>query len=450
MVCRPLASGGMGTVYLGRLVGPAGFSRVVAIKRLHLSAGDAEVNKAVADAAMDEARLSARFRHPNVVPLLDVISAEREILLVFEYVHGETLGKLLRASSKVDRPLPISHAAAILAGALHGLHHAHEATSEHGQPLEIVHRDVSPQNLIVGVDGMVRVCDFGVAKATGRLQATTHGELKGKMAYMAPEQVLGKPIDRRADVFAAGIVLWESLTMRRLFLMEEEEAAATTLHRVLNERIPPPSEHRSEVPPALDAVVLRALARNPNDRFATAHDFAIALEAAVTPAPAHQVGQWTSEIAANALEIRADDVADVEALSVIAPSVVPAPAVPVVAPPAAKSRRVPFIIGAVVLALAMFGAGLGARQLGPTNAKVEPPAVSSPPVVPPAPAPSPAVITIPTVAFESTPPPEVSNHPVARKTPPPKRPPVCVPPYTYFDTHEKIDKVKPECRNVAH
>jgi serine/threonine-protein kinase len=166
---------------------------------------------------LDEARVAARIRHPNVIPTLDIVAAEGELLLIMEYVQGESLSRLNRASlqAAVDTPLPVI--SAIVAGALHGLHAAHEASGENGEPLHIVHRDVSPQNILVGEDGVVRVLDFGIASAVGRLQVTRDGQIKGKLAYMPPEQFWGKPLDRRADVYAMAVVLWECITQRRLF-----------------------------------------------------------------------------------------------------------------------------------------------------------------------------------------------------------------------------------------
>src|ERR1700729_765840 len=182
-----LASGGMATVHLGRLLGPVGFSRTVAIKRLHAQfAKDPEF----VSMFLDEARLAARIRHPNVVQTLDVVATEGELFVVMDYVQGESLSRLLRASRTVG-PIPVRVASAILCGALHGLHAAHEATDEHGVPLGLVHRDMSPQNVLVDVDGSARVLDFGVAKAAGRTQTTGRGKIKGKLRYMAPEQIQG-------------------------------------------------------------------------------------------------------------------------------------------------------------------------------------------------------------------------------------------------------------------
>ncbi len=252
-----LASGGMATVHFGRLIGPVGFSRTVAIKRLH-----AQFAKDPEFVAMflDEARLAARIQHPNVVSTLDVVALEGELLLVLEYIHGEALAQLLRTARKAKQPLPLKIVAAIASGMLHGLHAAHEAKSEHGEPLGIVHRDMSPQNVLVGVDGTARVLDFGVAKAVGRVVSTREGQLKGKLAYMSPEQVHGGAVDRRTDIYAASIVVWEVLTGRRLFDGDNEGLLFSQVSKGATKH---PSEVVPDLPPDLDAIVMRGLAREP-------------------------------------------------------------------------------------------------------------------------------------------------------------------------------------------
>src|SRR5450432_1251573 len=197
-----LASGGMASVHFGRLLGPVGFSRTVAIKRLHPQfAKDPEF----VSMFLDEARLAARIRHPNVVPTLDVVATQGELFLVMDYVQGESLSRLIRGMRERGQRIPLRMVAGIMCGALHGLHAAHEAKNERGEPLHIVHRDISPQNVLVGTDGVARVLDFGVAKAAGRVQTTREGQLKGKLAYMAPEQISGN-VTRQTDVYAAAIV----------------------------------------------------------------------------------------------------------------------------------------------------------------------------------------------------------------------------------------------------
>ncbi|GMV12790.1 MAG: serine/threonine protein kinase [Polyangiaceae bacterium] len=301
-----IAAGGMATVHFGRLVGAVGFSRTVAIKRLHAQfAKDPDF----VTMFLDEARLAARIQHPNVVSTLDVVPLEDEVFLVMDYVHGEALSKLIRSARRQGEQVPPRIAVAILAGALHGLHAAHEAKSEQGEPLNIVHRDVSPQNVLVGTDGTARVLDFGVAKAAARVTSTRDGQMKGKVSYMAPEQLRGKGVDRRTDVFAAGIVLWETLTGRRLF---DGDDPGEILTKLLEAVIPPPSSLEPSVPPQLDAIVLRALDRNIERRWPTAREFAIALEHAGPIAMSREVGEWAERIGEETIGKRARQVAEIE------------------------------------------------------------------------------------------------------------------------------------------
>lgn len=295
-----IARGGMATVYVARMSGAAGFSRTVAVKRLHPHLAADPTFSAM---FVDEARLAARIRHPNVIDTLDVVAEGGELFLVMAFVLGETLSKMVRATTSQGIRLPVPVVSSIVIGALEGLHAAHEATDEQGHALGIVHRDVSPQNILVGTDGVARVIDFGVAKAAGRRQETEGGELKGKLAYMAPEQLTRRAVDRRCDVFAMGVVLWEALTSRRLFAGDD---AASTLYSVLNEPILPPSSVCPDLPPALDGVVLRALEREPGMRFATAREMSLALEAACPPASPRQTAEWVQSLAADALRIRGD------------------------------------------------------------------------------------------------------------------------------------------------
>ena len=301
-----IASGGMATVHFGRLLGPAGFSRTVAIKRLHESyASDADFVAMF----MDEARLAARVRHPNVVPTLDVVALDQELLLVMEYVAGESLSNLLKGTRTLGKPAPIPVVVDILIHALSGLHAAHEAVDEAGQPLAIVHRDVSPQNILVGADGVARVLDFGVAKAIGRSQETRGGQVKGKLRYMAPEQIRGKEVTRAVDIYAASIVLWEALTGQRLF---QGDSDAAVMFQVVDGRPEPPSRIRREVSPALDAIVVRGLSPKPGDRYATALEMASALEAVIPALPRSAVAAWVRENAHDALQRRQERLARVE------------------------------------------------------------------------------------------------------------------------------------------
>jgi eukaryotic-like serine/threonine-protein kinase len=186
---------------------------------------------------LDEARLVARIAHPNVIPTLDVVESDGEVFLVMEYVRGVTLAHLMRAAKKAGRDVPPIVAGGIVSAVLQGLLAAHEATDDFGTPLHLVHRDVSPQNVLVGADGMVRLLDFGIAKTIG-LQTTRKGKLKGKLSYMAPEQLRNEPVSSRTDLYGAAVILWELLTGRRLFQSENE---AETVNKVLNAAVPPPS-----------------------------------------------------------------------------------------------------------------------------------------------------------------------------------------------------------------
>ena len=301
-----IAAGGMATVHVARLVGEGGFARTVAIKRLHPQFA---LDPEFVAMFLDEARLAARIRHPNVVATVDIVNGDGELFLVMEYVEGESLSTLLRIARERPQPVPVDVAAAVMTQALQGLHAAHEAKNDLGEPLHIVHRDVSPQNVLVGTDGVVRVLDFGVAKALGKLHTTREGQLKGKLGYLAPEQVLGQPVTRRSDVFAAGVVLWEALAGQRLFSAESE---GNVLRRIMDGLVDPPSKHAPGLPAALEAVVLRSLAKEPADRFDTALAMAEAIEAATPPATTRAVGQWLRELASERLDARAHLVAAIE------------------------------------------------------------------------------------------------------------------------------------------
>jgi serine/threonine-protein kinase len=295
-----IASGGMAVVHFGRLLGPVGFSRPVAIKRLHPNLAREPSVRAM---FIDEARLASRIRHPNVVPTLDVVADGGDLLLVMEYVHGESLQQLLRGLRARGERTPLRIALAIATSVLHGLHAAHEATTETGQPLNVVHRDVSPQNVIVGADGVTRVLDFGIARATVRLENTREGIVKGKLAYMAPEQLGGTTVDRRADVYAASVVLWEMLAGTRLFV--KQDGGAVMVEKLLRGNIEAPGTHAPGTPRLLDAIVLHGLARNPDQRFATAREMALALERLGELATASEVGDWVESLAAPTLAERA-------------------------------------------------------------------------------------------------------------------------------------------------
>jgi serine/threonine protein kinase len=290
-IVRKIASGGMATVYLGRGVSALGFERPVAIKACHphlLEAGDRT------QVVLEEARIAALIRHPNVVATLDVTLCDGSVMIVMEYVEGLTVAGLVKAAARADRPVPVSIALRIAEDALAGLHAAHELRGDDGRLLGIVHRDVSPQNVIVGIDGFAKLADFGVFKGDTRsARVTATGEVKGKLGYIAPEVYRGEAATRRSDVYALGVVLWELCAGHRLF---DEAADAATMQRVLAGSVPALSSLRSDVPYELDAVLARALALDPTDRFATAEDFSRALEAlALTTASTRVVARHVRE-----------------------------------------------------------------------------------------------------------------------------------------------------------
>jgi hypothetical protein len=292
-----IATGGMATVHYGRLIGPGGFTRGVAIKRLHPQFAKDPHFVAM---FLDEARLASRIRHPNVVPILDVVAEEGELFLVMEFIPGEAISKLFR---KTPEGLPASIASSIGVGMLEGLHAAHEARGDDGEPLAIVHRDVSPQNVLIGSDGVARLIDFGVAKAVGNASATRDGQIKGKVAYMAPEQIRAEAVDRRADLYAASVVLWELVTGKRYF--DESGTDAAVVLRTLTKEPVAPSTVRAEVSPELDQVILKGLSRDPAGRYATAREMAQALEKVAPPAAARDVARWVDAKAGDALRIQA-------------------------------------------------------------------------------------------------------------------------------------------------
>ena len=281
-IVREIASGGMATVYLAER--PEGERpREVAIKRLHAHLAKEEEFVAM---FFDEARLAAQIRHPNVVGVLDV--DQRDALsIVMEYVQGVTFLDLTRDQSRRGFRLPHPVAGRIALDTLSGLHAAHELRDSAGQPLHIVHRDASPHNILVGVDGISRITDFGIAKATTRLSTTRDGQTKGKLAYMAPEQFEFGELDRRVDIFAVGLVLWEVFTGRRLFKGASE---AAVINALLHADLPRMRSIDDTLPEALDAVIMKAMARRPEDRWATCAAFAVALRKVLVPAPRAEVG----------------------------------------------------------------------------------------------------------------------------------------------------------------
>ncbi len=262
-VIAPLAVGGMAEIFLARIVGPSGFERAVVIKRIlpHLAR-----EPGFAEMFLDEARILAAIRHPNVVIVHELGRENDELFLVMEYLEGESVASLVRRAMSSGRAIEPALIAYIAAEVCAGLHAAHDLEIG-GEKQNLVHRDVSPHNLVVTYSGQVKVIDFGIAMAENRLSRTQTGQVKGTFDYMSPEQVGAGSVDRRTDVFALGVVLHELLAGRRLF---KRATPAATVHALTLEAIVPPSRVTDGVPPALEAIAMRALARAPADRYPTA------------------------------------------------------------------------------------------------------------------------------------------------------------------------------------
>ena len=268
-----IAAGGMATVYVCRVQGVGGFARRMAIKVMHEHVAS---EPQVREMFLDEARLAARIHHPNVVSTMDVGILGERVFMVMEYVEGPNLSRLCK---QVELDLPTS--LRIMSDALAGIHAAHEVRDDEGHLLHLVHRDISPQNILIGMDGISRITDFGIARARSRLASTPGQTIKGKLRFMAPEQALCLKLDRRTDVYAAGVVLWELMTGQRMI---SGANMAHTLRAVLKGPPAAPSALNPAVPEPLSRVCMRALAKEPNDRPVTAAAFLLELEDAMTEA----------------------------------------------------------------------------------------------------------------------------------------------------------------------
>jgi hypothetical protein len=298
-----IGSGGMASVYLARVRGLGGFERDVAIKvTLPQLAEDPDLIASL----LQEARIAARIRHPNVVPVLDVGQEGEGAFLVMDYVEGEVLSLLARRARAAGERIPLPIALRILGDALAGLHAAHQLRDDRGAPLHIIHRDFSPQNILVGLDGTSRLTDFGIARVGALSSSTKSGLIKGKLGYVSPEQVRSpKDIDQRTDVFAAGVVAWELVTGRLLRPREDE---AATLLRVVTEEPPRARSVRADAPQALDDAIAAALRMDPAARLGCAEDLRRALlETAVhgiAVADASEVAAYVSRHAGEKLSAR--------------------------------------------------------------------------------------------------------------------------------------------------
>jgi serine/threonine protein kinase len=271
-----LATGGMGEIFLARLEGAAGFEKLYVIKRVlpHL-ADDARFRAML----IDEARIAAKMSHPNICQVYELGEDHGQLFIAMEYLEGVTLLPILRHASRTKQYLPIGLVAAVLQQTCDALHYAHELTERDGTRLNVVHRDVSPANLFATETGIIKVLDFGIAKAKDASAHTQDGTVKGKYAYMAPEQLRSESADRRADVFSLAIVGFEMLALRRLF---QRKTDYLTFRAVMELPIPDLRSFRPDLPSGVSTVFTRALERDPRDRFATARELAAALQEAIS------------------------------------------------------------------------------------------------------------------------------------------------------------------------
>jgi hypothetical protein len=431
---RRLAGGGMGEVYLAAANGPAGFSKLTVIKRIlpHF-ANDPEFVKMF----VNEARLAAALDHPNIVRVYDFGEVGGGFFYVMEYLHGDSLAGLLPKLAQADRRLPLGHALTIGLGVSAGLHFAHELRGPDDAPLALVHRDVSPANVFLTAAGEVKLLDFGIAKVMSSTGVTRDGVRKGKVPYMSPEQCIGEPLDRRSDVFALGILLYEMTTLTRLFRADNEFA---TMNMITAGEVPRPSRRVADYPPALETVVLKALSRDRERRHATALELhedleRVADELGVRTSP-FALGRFVQELVGEEptpqpAALPADDVETViffdalnDALTArdgprpeVQAPVAPAPDAPTrasiaVAPavaPAPEPEPAPRRRSALLLPLVLGGAALAGLAVVWRAASEPAPSTEPAPPEPEPAAPSPEIPVTPVAA----PPPEPAEPPPA-------------------------------------
>ena len=271
-ILRQIAQGGMAEIYLATAVGIEGFEKLCVLKRILPMLA---TNHEFVEMFLDEARIAGSLLHSNIAQVFDIGSDAGNYYFVMEFLRGEDVRHILMRSVELHEPIAYEHIVSIITGVCSGLHYAHEMRGRDGKQLSIVHRDISPQNVFVTHDGNVKLCDFGIAKSATQLTETRVGTLKGKIRYMAPEQCQAEPLDRRSDIFALSIVLWELITQRRLYRGKSD---FEIFKAIVEEDAPPPSTYRADVPAGLEAVVMKGLRRNRDERYDTAQELQVALE----------------------------------------------------------------------------------------------------------------------------------------------------------------------------
>ncbi|MEO8553122.1 MAG: protein kinase, partial [Kofleriaceae bacterium] len=271
-ILRKLARGGMAELFLARTVGPENFEKLVVLKKI---LPNFAANPKFVRLFLDEARLAATLDHPHIAHVYDMGKVDGNYFFTMEYVHGQDVRATLRRTSRLDKKFPTDHAVQIARNIAAALHYAHDRKRPDGGLLDIVHRDVSPSNIMIGYDGAIKLVDFGVAKAATSSVKTRTGTLKGKIAYMSPEQAKGSPVDRRSDIFALGICLWEMITTQRLFKGDNDLA---TIQLIINTKPQAPRELRPECPEELERITMKALSSDPKTRYQTAEELQLDLE----------------------------------------------------------------------------------------------------------------------------------------------------------------------------
>jgi eukaryotic-like serine/threonine-protein kinase len=410
-IVRRLGAGGMAEVFLAHRIDRAGARTPVVIKR---PLPELAAHPEFLDMFLDEARISSALEHPNIVRIEEVIKQPDNCLMVMELVDGKALSSVMARVERRKLRLELRLAAYIVARAAEGLHYAHARRDGDGKPLQIVHRDVSPQNILVSYTGDVKLIDFGIARALGRVTQTKTGTRKGKTGYMAPEQARGTPVDCRVDVFALGIVLWELMTGRRLFVRPDEYR---TMNALLIDPIPLPSRYAA-VSPQLEVITMRALAREPLQRFASADDVRAALDSFVTSLGGVRDGELADAMQSlfpqESTLLPPSDEPSVG--QEIGPAVISRPTVHVgQGMPRDPGRRRTLALGGGALAAAALGGFLG--WLGRRMAGGAPQAVVTSAAGAPAPVVPPLVVRTPPASKPEAPPVESAVRPPAPANP---------------------------------